>query len=99
MDKNEKKQLLEKYKVKSPIIKDFALAYLFGGGICMMGELIKRGLIYLGASAENAGTLTTIIMIFIASALTGLGVFDVIAKRASISSRARSHLAIFLLIQ
>ena len=82
MDKNEKKQLLEKYKAKSPILKDFVLSYIFGGGICVIGELIKRGLLYLGVATENAGTLTTIIMIFIASALTGIGIFDVIAKRA-----------------
>lgn len=82
MDKNEKKALLEKYKTKSPVVKDFVMAYLFGGGICVIGELIKRGLISLGAQTENAGALTTIIMIFIASTLTGLGVFDMIAKHA-----------------
>ena len=82
MDKNEKKQLLEKYKAKSPILKDFVLSYIFGGSICVIGELIKRGLLYLGVATENAGTLTTVIMIFIASALTGIGIFDVIAKRA-----------------
>ena len=82
MDKNEKKALLEKHKTKSPIVKDFVMAYFFGGGICVIGELIKRGLISLGVQAENAGALTTIIMIFIASTLTGLGVFDMIAKHA-----------------
>ena len=82
MDKNEKKALLEKHKTKSPVVKDFVMAYLFGGGICVIGELIKRGLISLGAQTENTGALTTIIMIFIASTLTGLGVFDMIAKHA-----------------
>ena len=82
MDKNEKKQLLEKHKAKNPYIKDFFMAYLFGGGICVIGELIKLGLIYLEVKEENAGTLTTIIMIFIASILTALGIFDTIAKRA-----------------
>ena len=82
MDKNEKKALLEKHKTKSPIVKDFVMAYFFGGGICVIGELIKRGLISLGVQTENAGALTTIIMIFIASTLTGLGVFDMIAKHA-----------------
>lgn len=82
MNKNEKKQLLEKYSIKSPILKDFLLAYLFGGGICVIGELIKAGLIYLGIEGRDAGGLTTVIMIFIASLLTGLGVFDRIARHA-----------------
>jgi stage V sporulation protein AC len=82
MDKNEKKALLDKHKAKSPFIKDFAMAYLFGGSICVIGELIKRGLISLNVQTENVGTLTTIIMIFIASILTGLGAFDMIAKHA-----------------
>ena len=82
MDKNEKKNLLEKYKTKSPILKDFAMAYLFGGIICVIGELIKMGLTRIGVTEENVGTLTTITVIFIASLLTGLGVFDMIAKHA-----------------
>ena len=82
MDKNEKKQLLEKYSVKSPLVKDFLMSYLFGGGICVIVEIIKMALISLGVNEQNAGTLTTITVIFIASALTGLGVFDRIAKRA-----------------
>ncbi len=82
MDKNEKKQLLKKHQIKSPILKDFLLAYLFGGGICVIGELIKSGLVALEIPLKDAGGLTTIIMILIASALTGIGVFDRIAKYA-----------------
>ena len=82
MDKNEKKNLLEKHKTKSPLLKDFFMAYLFGGIICIIGELIKIGLTELGVKEENAGTLTTITVILIASLLTGLGIFDMIAKHA-----------------
>ncbi len=82
MNKNEKKKLLEKYKIKSPLLKDFLLAYIFGGGICVIGELIKEGLVFLDVEPRDAGALTTVIMIFIASLLTGLGVFDRIAKHA-----------------
>ena len=82
MDKNEKKQLLEKHSTKSHIAKDFTMAFIFGGIICVIGELIKTWLISLGTQSENAGGLTTIIMILIASVLTGLGVFDRIARYA-----------------
>lgn len=82
MDKNEKIQLIKKYESKSPLIKNFIMSFLFGGTICLLGELIKRGLIYLEISSDDARALTTVILIFIASVLTGLGIFDKIARHA-----------------
>jgi stage V sporulation protein AC len=82
MDKNEKMQLIKKYESKSPLIKNFIMSFLFGGTICLLGELIKRGLIYLEISSDDARALTTVILIFIASVLTGLGIFDKIARHA-----------------
>ena len=82
MNKNEKKRLLEKYQIQSPILKDFLLSYLFGGGICIIGELIKAGLLSLDIEPREAGALTTVAVILIASILTGVGVFDRIARYA-----------------
>lgn len=82
MNKNEKKRLLEKYQIQSPILKDFLLSYLFGGGICIIGELIKAGLLSLDIEPREAGALTTVAVILIASILTGVGVFDRIARQA-----------------
>ena len=82
MDKNEKIKLIRKYESKSPLIKNFIMSFLFGGTICLLGEFIKRGLIYLEISSDDARTLTTVILIFIASVLTGLGIFDKIARHA-----------------
>ena len=82
MDKNEKIKLIKKHESKSPLIKNFIMSFLFGGTICLLGELIKRGLIYLEISSDDARALTTVILIFIASVLTGLGIFDKIARHA-----------------
>jgi stage V sporulation protein AC len=82
MVKNEKIKLIKKYESKSPLIKNFIMSFLFGGTICLLGELIKRGLIYLEISSDDARALTTVILIFIASVLTGLGIFDKIARHA-----------------
>ena len=82
MNKNEKKRLLKKYQIQSPILKDFLLSYLFGGGICIIGELIKAGLLSLDIEPREAGALTTVAVILIASILTGVGVFDRIARYA-----------------
>ena len=82
MNKNEKMRLIKKYETKSPLLKNFLMSFLFGGAICLLGELIKRGLIYLEISPDDARALTTVILIFIASVLTGLGIFDKIARHA-----------------
>ena len=82
MNKNEKIKLIKKYESKSPMVKNFLMAFLFGGLICLLGEFIKRGLISLDIASDEAKSLTTVILIFIASALTGLGIFDKIARHA-----------------
>lgn len=82
MDKQEKKKLLDKHKAKSPVAKDFSFAYLFGGVICVIGEVIKTVFISVNVPEKDAGGLTTIVMIFIASLLTAFGVFDGIARLA-----------------
>ena len=82
MDKKEKQRLLKTHNIKSTVIKDTILSFSFGGAICAVGELIKMGLMYLDVDKKTSSTLTTLILIFIASALTGLGFFDNIARYA-----------------
>lgn len=66
----------------SPIVKDTVWAFCVGGAICAGGQFLSG--LYQGwdASKEDAGTWVSITLIFLASLLTGLGVFDDIAKRA-----------------
>lgn len=82
MDKNEKRKLLDTHNIKSNTVKDTLLSFLFGGAICALGEVIKTTLIYLEIDKKTSSTLTTLILIFIASTLTGLGIFDNIARHA-----------------
>ena len=58
------------------------MAFIFGGLICVIGELIKMLYAWLGADEKTAGMLVTITLIFIAALLTGLGLFDKIARYA-----------------
>lgn len=67
---------------KSPIFKDSAFAFLFGGVICTVGQALRNLYLSLGASDDNAGMLTSVTLIFVTALLTGLGVFDKIAKHA-----------------
>ncbi len=66
----------------SPLWKDLCWAFFVGGGICAVGQGLTNLYVYLGATTEDAGTWTSITLIFVAALLTGLGVFDDIAKRA-----------------
>ena len=82
MDSNEKKELIKKYSPGSTIFKNSLLAFIFGGLICGIGELIKMLYLELGADKKTAGILVTVTLIFIAALLTGLGLFDKIARYA-----------------
>lgn len=66
----------------SPIVKDCIWAFCVGGLICTLGQLLSNLYQNWGASKEDAGTWVSITLVFLASLLTGLGVFDDIAKRA-----------------
>ena len=67
---------------KSPIVKDTALAFLVGGVICALGQLIMSVLMNCGLDKEDAGTWTSIILVGLSSLLTGLGWYEKLAKHA-----------------
>lgn len=57
-------------------------AFISGGLICMAALAVQNRLEAMGLSQKDAGSFVTIGLIMIAQLLTGLGVFDVIAKYA-----------------
>ena len=73
---------IKRHSPSSPVIKDAALAFVFGGSICLVGQLICYLYQYLGAMEDDAYLLVTVTFIFLAALLTGLGVFDRIARYA-----------------
>jgi stage V sporulation protein AC len=66
----------------SPIWKNMLWAFCVGGGICTVGQALSNLYQSWGASKDDAGTLVSVTLVFAAALLTGLGVFDDIAKRA-----------------
>lgn len=67
---------------RSPIWKDTALAFLAGGAICALGQLIQNGFLSLGLEKTDAGTATSICLIFLSALLTGLNLYNSIARFA-----------------
>lgn len=83
MKKKEYADYVKRRAPKSPILKDCLWAFFVGGGICCAAEGL--GALYrsvLELPREDAGTLTSATLVFVAILLTGIGVFDDIAKRA-----------------
>ena len=82
MTKEEYKRLAQKSARRSPVLKNCAAAFLVGGFICTLGQAFRNLYEAWGAPEENVKTLVPVTLIFIAVLLTGLGIFDKIAKFA-----------------
>lgn len=88
MTEQERNERYNQY-VEAKIAKTHAWPSLFnsfwiGGLICLIGQLFNDMLLALvpTLTEQNAWTYTLIFLIFVASFLTGLGVFDKIAVHA-----------------
>ena len=57
-------------------------SFCIGGLICALGQLILNGWKLAGLDADSAGTATSVSLIFISAVLTGLSIYDDIAKVA-----------------
>ena len=80
---NEEYDKLVKQRAKpSPMLKNVIWAFFVGGGICTLGQLFVSLYQRAGLAKEQAGTAVSITLIFVTAVLTGLGVFDELAKRA-----------------
>lgn len=82
MDKEIYKETVAKRAPKSPLFIDCLKAFLFGGAICFLSQWLFFLYVFLGAEEKSAGTLVTVTLIFLAALLTGLGLFDRIARHA-----------------
>lgn len=78
----EYKLLVQQVKPKPTILKNSLLAFLFGGAICTMGQLLLSFFTAQGLAAQDAGLATSAVLVFLAAFLTGLGVYDEVAKYA-----------------
>ncbi len=79
-DKQNYKRYAEARAAKSPLFKDCLIAFLSGGAICAGAEGLKTWYASMGITERDTGTLVSCTLIFITALLTGIGVFDRIAK-------------------
>ena len=81
-DKKKYGEMVKKNSPPSPVLKDFIWAFVVGGIICVIGQILKELYLYLGAGEDVTKMAVPSTLIFIASFLTGIGIFDKIAKHA-----------------
>ena len=68
---------------KRPILRNCVLAFLVGGGICLLGQLISDFFLWnFDFTEKTAGNPTAAVLIIISVILTSLGVYDHIAQWA-----------------
>ncbi len=77
------KAYAKKREPKRPVFKNCLKAFLIGGGICIIGQILQTAYIkYFNFTEETAGNPTSATLIIISALLTGLGVYDHIAQWA-----------------
>lgn len=74
--------LAKRRSPNSKLYKTVPVAFLVGGLICCVGQAVLNMYKSLGITEEQAGTLTSVSLVFLSAVLTGFGLYDKIAKHA-----------------
>ena len=82
MTDKEYQKLVDEISPKSPIGKDCLGAFMVGGIICVIGQFFINFYTKLGLDKDAAGTAASMTLVVISATLTGLSLYDNIAKFA-----------------
>ena len=78
----EYRQMNKKVSPKSPVLLNCVKAFLIGGLICTIAEVIVELVSGTGMELKDARLVGSLSLIFLSVVLTGLTVYDKIAKHA-----------------
>ena len=82
MTEREYGKIVQELAPKSPVWKDCINAFWIGGLICTLGQLLMNGYTALGLDKTDAGTAVSMTLVALSALLTGLSLYDNIAKHA-----------------
>ncbi len=82
MTDREYKEYVKKKQPRSPAGRDVLRAFWVGGLICVLGQALSGLYRRAGLDEESAGAAVSITLVFLGALLTGLGVYDDIARYA-----------------
>ena len=80
--KKEYPKYADAHAPKSPVVADSLRAFLIGGLICAVAQGLTDLWKSLGLVKEDAGLLTSVVLVAAAAFLTALGIFDNLARVA-----------------
>lgn len=80
MSPQEYEKYVQQRAKKSPLLKDCLFAFLIGGGICVIGQAVTDFYTGLGLEKTDAGTATSITMVALSALLTGLNLYNKLAR-------------------
>lgn len=75
-------KLVDEMSPRSPMGKDCINAFVIGGVICVIGQIFLNCYTNWGLDKEAAATATSISLVTLSALLTGLSLYDDIAKHA-----------------
>ena len=82
MTDREYREYVKKKQPRSPLGRDVLRAFWVGGLICVLGQALSGLYRRAGLDEESAGTAVSVTLVFLGALLTGLGVYDDIARYA-----------------
>ena len=82
MTDKEYQQIVEEMSPKSPMGKDCFWAFIVGGLICTLGQFLLNVYTKLGLDKDTAGTAMSMTLVALSALLTGLSLYDNLAKHA-----------------
>ncbi|MCI2055911.1 MAG: stage V sporulation protein AC [Oscillibacter sp.] len=80
MSPKEYQQYVKKMSPKSPLWKDLLLAFLIGGAICVLGQLIQTFWGSVGLGQDDAATASSCSLVFLSALTTGLNWYNKLAR-------------------
>lgn len=82
MTEKEYGKLVEEISPNSPMGKDCLFAFVVGGIICTIGQFFINYYKQIGLDQDSAGTAASMSLVVLSAILTGLSLYDNIAKHA-----------------
>ena len=80
MTEKQYQRLVDDLAPKSPKLKDYFNAFWIGGAICLVGQLFMNWYASMGLDEKATGTAVCMTLITLSALLTGLSLYDNIAK-------------------
>lgn len=86
MNEKEYTEYVEAKAEKSSLLKNCIIAFIIGGLICILGQVITDIALSYGIDKKIAGTISSIFLIFIGAVLTVLKLYQPLGKFAGAGS-------------